>query len=325
MNQVLLMQGTSVSLPLQDASAQCIVTSPPYFRLRSYLPPGHPLKRYELGRELRHDCLAWARQEPPCAQCYLCRIRTVFAQCRRVLRSDGVMFVVIADSYANEGKWGGRTGGKHVKALHGEALGRQKRQTGLQPKDLCGMPHRLALALQSDGWHWRSDTIWHTVNAFPESMQDRPTRDHEYVLIFRKSARYFWDATAIREAGTGDGWHGSRFTSAQDRATKPGLGQGRRQEQPGRNRRTVWTLPERGSHPPGVADMDHAYRALPRPALCYLPPGAGRPLYYGGKPASRLLPHLPLSLAARWSQRDHTGLSARLCLCPPISSAQHRL
>ena len=109
------------------------------------------------------------------------------------------MWLNIGDSYANDGKWGGTTGGKHAKGIHGTAVGRKKRHTGLKPKDLCGIPQRLALALQSDGWYWRSEIIWHKPSTMPESVQDRPTRAHEQVLLFSKQERYFYDAEAVRE------------------------------------------------------------------------------------------------------------------------------
>jgi DNA modification methylase len=156
----------------------------------------------QLGRESLHDCLGWATGQS-CGECYLDHMRTVFAECWRVLRDDGVLFVNIADSYANDGKWGGATGGKHVQALHGQAIGRTKRKTGLKPKDLCGIPQRLAFALQADGWYWRSEIIWEKPSCMPESVTDRPTRSHEQVLLLTKRPTYFYDGEAIRESYQG--------------------------------------------------------------------------------------------------------------------------
>jgi DNA methylase len=119
-----------------------------------------------------------------------------------VLRDDGTCWVVMADSYANDSKWGGTTGGKHAKGLHGAPVGRQKRQTGLKPKDLVGIPWRLALALQADGWTLRSSIIWAKTSCMPEPVTDRPGRSHEYVLLLTKKARYFYDREAVREPAT---------------------------------------------------------------------------------------------------------------------------
>jgi DNA modification methylase len=94
----------------------------------------------------------------------------VFREVRRVLRDDGTLWLNIGDSYANDGKWGGHTGGKHVKALHCSPIGRQKRYTGLKPKDLIGIPWMLAFALRADGWFLRKDIIWHKLNPMPESV-----------------------------------------------------------------------------------------------------------------------------------------------------------
>ena len=110
----------------------------------------------------------------------------------------------MGDSYTNDAKWGGTTGGKHAKGLHGEPVGRGKRQTGLPPKSLLGMPWRLAFALQANGWTLRSEIIWSKVNCMPESVQDCPTRSHEQVFLFSKREHYYYNAEAIREANTPD-------------------------------------------------------------------------------------------------------------------------
>lgn len=123
----------------------------------------------------------------------------VFAECRRVLRDNGVLWMNLGDSYANDGKWGGHTGGKHVKALHCSPIGRNKKYTGLKPKDLIGIPWMAAFALRTDGWFLRSDVIWHKPNPMPESIKDRPTKAHEMVFLLSKASRYWYDADAIRE------------------------------------------------------------------------------------------------------------------------------
>jgi DNA modification methylase len=165
---------------LPDASVNCCVTSPPYFGLRDYGCEG------QMGLEPTPDEFAAGMAE-------------VFREVRRVLRDDGTLWLNIGDSYANDGKWGGHTGGKHAKALHCSPIGRQKKYTGLKPKDLIGIPWRLAFALQVDGWYLRRDIIWHKLNPMPESVRDRPTTAHEYIFLLSKSASYFYDADAIVE------------------------------------------------------------------------------------------------------------------------------
>jgi len=143
-----------------------------------------------LGLEAIHDCMAWAKGEPPCAVCYVCHIRTVFAQVRRVLRDDGTLFLNMGDCYATSAS--GRC------ATETKAIGKDDRTfrdkpfstvgTGLKPKDLVGIPWRSALALQADGYTLRSDIIYAKNNPMPESVVDRPTKGHEYLFLLTKSA-----------------------------------------------------------------------------------------------------------------------------------------
>ena len=122
----------------------------------------------------------------------------------RVLRVDGTVWLNLGDSYANDTKWGGQTSGKHARSLHGKApLVRARKTTGLKSKDLIGIPWRVALALQADGWYLRSDIIWAKPNPMPESVTDRPTRSHEYLFLLTKAASYYYDAKAIAEPVSG--------------------------------------------------------------------------------------------------------------------------
>lgn len=182
---------------LPAESVHCCVTSPPYWGLRDYGVAG------QLGLEAT-------------PQEYIARMVEVFGEVRRVLRKDGTLWLNIGDSYANDGKWGGETGGKHAKGLHGEPVGRAKRCTGMKPKDLCGIPWRLAFALQADGWWLRQDIIWHKPNPMPESVRDRCTKAHEYVFLLAKSERYYFDAEAVAEGVT---------DSTLERLGQPTLGQ----------------------------------------------------------------------------------------------------
>lgn len=177
-----ILQGDALAVlrTLPAESVHCCVTSPPYYGLRDYGVPG------QIGLEAS-------------VEEYVARLVEVFAEVRRVLRSDGTLWLNLGDSYANDEKWGGVTGGKHAKGLHGEAVGRNRRHTGLKPKDLIGIPWRVAFALQEAGWWLRSDIIWAKRNCMPESVTDRPTRSHEYIFLLAKAERYYYDAAAIRE------------------------------------------------------------------------------------------------------------------------------
>lgn len=174
---------------LADQSVQTCITSPPYWDLRDYGVEG------QLGLE-----------ETPAL--YVEAIVEVMRAVRRVLRDDGTLWLNLGDCYL-AGRTGGRgkstiTSGRNhdaVIAAHRAKGGRRHRRVeGLKRKDLVGLPWRVALALQADGWWLRSDTIWHKPNPLPDSAQDRPSRAHEYLFLLSKSARYYYDADAIRTA-----------------------------------------------------------------------------------------------------------------------------
>ncbi|CAG2132355.1 DNA-methyltransferase [Cupriavidus numazuensis] len=163
---------------------QCIVTSPPYWGLRDYGHAG------QIGQE-------------PTLRDFLASMVEVFDLCRELLADDGTLWLNMGDAYANDAKWGGSTGGKHVKALHGDtSVGRAKTNTGMRPKNLMGQPWRLAFALQDAGWNLRQDIIWHKPNPMPESVRDRCTKAHEYLFLMTRSERYYFDADAIKEPAT---------------------------------------------------------------------------------------------------------------------------
>ena len=194
---------------LPDESVQCIVTSPPYWGLRDYGVPG------QIGLE------------PTLAE-YISGMVDVFGACRRVLRRDGTLWLNVGDTYHNPQTNGGvgrnstinstRTHAAFREGQRAARIGRNPkagqehadvaeapqrvRQAGLKPKDLCGVPWRLALALQDDGWYLRSDIVWHKPNSMPESVKDRPTKAHEYVFLLARGPRYFYDAAAISERAT---------------------------------------------------------------------------------------------------------------------------
>lgn len=225
---------------LPDESVHCVVTSPPYYGLRDYGVVG------QIGLEAS-----------PAE--FIGKLTEVFREVRRVLRSNGTAWVNMGDSYANDGKWGGSTGGKHVSGLHGDSgVGRGRKFTGLKPKDLMGMPWRLAFALQEDGWWLRQDIIWAKPNPMPESIQDRCTKAHEYLFLLSKSERYHYDSKAIREECLrGDA--GSSYTTGKTAGHQEGRAGSA-------NRRTCF------ANSTGVG-FGHGYDATPKPRVKTKVPG----------------------------------------------------
>jgi DNA modification methylase len=222
----------------------------------------------QLGLEPIPDCLAWARGEPPCDACYVCALRTVFAAVKRVLRDDGTLWVVIGDSYAGSNSagypqsyfngqgWSGDRGGA-ASARRGTGAKALKPPPGLKAKDLIMVPARLALALQSDGWYLRMENVWHKRSCMPESVTDRTTRSHEMVYVFSKSARYYYDAEAVKEPMSAAGiaryaydFGGPKFEALHEQRGLQVVG--KREPSPtGRNLRSVWSLspePFAGGH-----------------------------------------------------------------------------
>ena len=139
------------------------------------------------------------REETPAE--FVANLVSVFAEARRVLRKDGTLWVNLGDSADNDGKWGGRTSGKHCKYLHGDkaGVGREKRRTGLPPQSLCLIPERFVIAMQDAGWTVRSKIFWDKTNAMPSSAKDRPTDCYEMIYLFSQSAKYYYDADAIAQ------------------------------------------------------------------------------------------------------------------------------
>lgn len=185
---------------LPDESVHCCVSSPPYYGLRSYLPSDHERKGDEIGLERVPDCLGWATGQP-CGSCYVCSLVAVFREVKRVLHPSGVVFLNLGDSYAGSGAGGGgnRKGNEHGQHDAMAIIGRPGVPAGLKPKDLMLIPHRVALALQADGWYIRSEICWHKLSPMPESVTDRCTRSHEMVYMLAKASRYYCDMVAVQE------------------------------------------------------------------------------------------------------------------------------
>ncbi len=159
-----------------DNSVQTSVTSPPYWSLRDYGIDD------QIGLE-------------PSLDDYLSHLVTVFEEVRRVTREDGTLWLNIGDSYTSGGRtWRAPDKKNPIRAMNV----RPPTPDGLKPKDLVGVPWRLALALQAAGWFLRADVVWNKPNTQPESVRDRPTRSHEYIFLFSKSEDYYYDRDAER-------------------------------------------------------------------------------------------------------------------------------
>jgi DNA modification methylase len=258
--------GPAGRIPLADDSVHCCVTSPPYWSLRDYGVDG------QIGLE--------ATPEE-----YLARMREVFRDVRRVLRPDGTLWMNMGDCYSsgNSGllrrdSSGGFPADNTQSFTQASSRANPGRAPfkGMEPKNLVGMPWRLALALQADGWNLRADVIWHKPNPMPESVTDRPTKSHEYVFMMAKSERYFFDQERVREATIPDPrdsqWGKTGITRFNDHSAD--LEQGMKQKKPagfvrmsnpaGRNPRSVWTIP---SEPSPIAHFALMPRELARRCL----------------------------------------------------------
>ena len=230
---------------LPDCSIQTCVTSPPYWGLRDYGHDG------QIGLEQTPDE-------------YVAELVEVFREVRRVLADDGTLWLNLGDSYASGevGRHDGynptRAGGTGTNKPFGTRQ-QIRLRTGLKPKDLVGIPWRVAFALQSDGWWLRQDIIWAKPNPMPESVTDRCTKAHEYVFLLTKSDRYLYDAAAIAEPAI----HAGHVVKASDPqtaknaakgkfgATAVGFTQHDTVVGDTRNRRSVWTVsskPYAGAH-----------------------------------------------------------------------------
>ncbi len=232
---------------LEAGSVHCCVTSPPYWGLRDYQVDG------QLGLE--------ATPEE-----YVAKMVEVFRAVRRVLRDDATLWLNLGDGYNSNQGAGFNAHAKTRPHLSGDGVGQKridqanrstvmKRPVGLKPKDLVGMPWRVAFALRADGWYLRSDIIWHKPNPMPESCTDRPTKSHEYLFLLTKSARYFYDSDAIREeadlsrVGQTQGRWGNAIKASRESASPSRLSSGGNEANgteviggTTRNKRSVWTI-----------------------------------------------------------------------------------
>lgn len=236
-----------VARELESGSADCIVTSPPYFGLRDYGVDGQYGLEASPGE-------------------YVETMRALFSELRRVLSDDGTLWLNIGDSYySGRGNPGPNSADEKQPARRGWV--RPQDRCGVEwssPKNLLGIPWRVALALQDDGWILRNDNIWHKPNAMPESVTDRLSSKHEYVFMFAKSRRNWFDLDPIREPVVTDRPSALSWARDSKEADVPGqsmrqhrssreqfegtnvVATGRRhtsQHDKGRNPGDVWTIP----------------------------------------------------------------------------------
>ena len=251
MNRVIFgdCRDTMRDLKAQGVRVQCCVTSPPYYGLRDYGHPG------QIGLE-----------KTPAE--YVAALVEVFEGVRDLLAEDGVLWLNLGDSYNAAGRegHGTRTGYKQGtnRASATKADNCRPSVDWLKPKDLIGIPWRVAFALQEAGWYLRQDVIWHKPNPMPESVTDRCTKSHEYLFLLTKSERYYFDADAIKEDAVGQNLHdltgpgyaapGQAPNTGNRKALRTDIesrhrsqikgGQSLQAEPDGRrNRRSVWTVP----------------------------------------------------------------------------------
>jgi len=193
----------------------------------------------------------------------------VFDEVWRVLADDGTLWVNLGDSYANGGGMsapdrshsGGNRGerGKQGSALSRGGVNRPSALSEvIKPKDLVGIPWRVAFALQARGWFLRSEIIWHKPNPMPESVTDRPTKSHEHIFLLAKSAKYFYDHEAIKEPVAESSLERAKYAFHSDAPSTKNNALGDKQgihvdemgtrfvNPSGRNKRDVWTVPTKG-------------------------------------------------------------------------------
>tara|TARA_R110000824_G_scaffold14836_5_gene62776 strand:- start:548 stop:1429 length:882 start_codon:yes stop_codon:yes gene_type:complete len=189
---------------MDDESIDCCITSPPYLGLRDY---GHSAQVGQEGSMTK----------------YLERMVIIFREVKRVLKPQGTLWLNLGDSYNGSGGAGGdyNKGGMR----EGQPKYKGRNDPLLKRKDLMGIPHRVAFALQDDGWYLRQDIVWSKLNPMPEPVKDRCSKSHEYIFLLSKSPTYYFDYEAIKEAAI----------------TSPNT----------RNKRSVWTVntkPFKGAH-----------------------------------------------------------------------------
>lgn len=301
-----ILQGNALEVlsGLPDAHFHCCVTSPPYWGLRDYKSPptvwgGDVECTHEWGTvagsaRVGRDFDPFKQGESPvsrnykagqgafCQKCgawlgclglepshllFIEHLVLIFREVWRVLRPDGTLWVNMGDSFAANRSYQ-VTDSKHIDV--GNSMGSRVPE-GLKPKDLCGIPWRLAFALQDDGWYLRRDIVWAKPNSMPESVADRPSTAHEYIFLLSKAPRYFYDGEAVKEPSVSESASGNGFKRPQRltmlNADGSARGSDERWDNVGgsRNRRSVWEI---ATHP--YADAHFATFPEELPETCIL-------------------------------------------------------
>jgi len=274
---------------LPDASVHCCITSPPYWGLRDYGTASWeggdtkcehtismPKKYNDPKRGQKYSRPEIGHRGGDASGCFLCGAKRtdsqlglestpeeyvenmvlVFREVKRVLRDDGTLWLNLGDSYMGGGGNYNKTGISQAGGQHLTNVRNRKdfiRKSGVKPKDLVGIPWRVALALQADGWYLRQDIIWHKPNPMPESVTDRCTKTHEYIFLLTKNNKYYYDNEAIKEKGVIAG--GTKAAKgSQERFDMNGVNSRPPEYKTYsgmRNKRSVWTVttkPFRGAH-----------------------------------------------------------------------------
>ena len=223
-----ILHGDSVEMlkTIPDGTVDCCVTSPPYYGLRDYGKEG------QIGLE-----------ESPGE--YIEKLVRVFREVKRVLRDDGTLWLNIGDSYSGSGK--GPSGKISRDCQNMYKIGKGGNiPKGTKPKDLIGIPWMLAFALRDDGWYLRQDIIWHKPNPMPESVRDRCTKSHEYIFLFSKKPKYYFDSDAIRENAKPDNSVRDRdHTKLNNTPGRTRMGGLKTNHYTKRNKRDVWKVATR--------------------------------------------------------------------------------
>ena len=221
---------------LEDQSINTCITSPPYWGLRDYNGESEQLGLEETPEEFVENLV------------------NVFREVKRVLRDDGTVWLNLGDSYSSGGRT--KTTNQTLRGDKDYGVTRPKPSEGIKPKDLIGIPWRVAFALQADGWYLRQDIIWHKPNPMPESVKDRCTKAHDYIFLLSKNPNYYFDNEAIKEdAVAKDRAAGNKVpqkgTDQPFSETKQGLIKAQQKKYQKRNKRSVWTVttkPFKGAH-----------------------------------------------------------------------------
>ena len=277
-----ILHGDSVEMlkTIPDGTVDCCVTSPPYYGLRDYGTatwvggdPSCPHYRtskksdktatgHKNMMETGH-AVGDAIYKTVCPICgavrvdnqigleetpdeYIDRLVTVFREVKRVLRDDGTLWLNIGDSYCGTGDKGNYKDPKNPEGRNGQSVARNKRIDGIKSKDLIGIPWMLAFALRADGWYLRQDIIWHKPNPMPESVRDRCTKSHEYIFLFSKKPKYYFDIEAIKENAKPDNSVRDRdHTKLSNTPGRTRMGGLKTNHYTKRNKRDVWRIATR--------------------------------------------------------------------------------